>query len=258
MGKLWQITLASDERYRWFHDEARRLAATRAMVRAGGAEQVLFCIVDEHAHSVVHAERKRAGRIAANLSNALSRHVDAPLQPSRLTPVNGRRHLETLVGYITRQTVHHGIDVHPVSWPSSCLADLVGARHLDGFDPDGIFQLLPRWDREQVWRAVGIAPPAMPTDPELSELPVRALYKAAAATRGVAIGHGGHTGSDTRAMAARLAASVGHSRRAIQRGLGVGETTARRLLERPLPDHALAMVRRQLALRNADPTKRAW
>jgi hypothetical protein len=60
--------------------------------------------------------------------------------------VQGRSHLETLVGYLARQPVKHGLVAPAATYAGSCLQDLGRARVVEGFDPARIAEALPRFD----------------------------------------------------------------------------------------------------------------
>jgi hypothetical protein len=217
----WQITVAAARRDRLCPEDADRLAAMGTIARVAGPSLRLWAIADEHAHILVAADRATAGHLASAVARALRRLPGVPeLAAARFTAVNGRDHLTTLVGYVLRQSSHHGIRVHPARWNGSCLPDLVGARRLPGHRAEGLAADLPRVDIAALaLRGVGVEPLAPLDLPRIRDLGPARPFDASAA----AIGRGALTGSERIVIAAREAYA------ALCVGAGVPAAEARRI-----------------------------
>jgi hypothetical protein len=160
-----QITLSTIGRERMFATAEQRVVAARAIARVGGAALRLFSIVDDHQHLVVACEVASASRLAGTFVRSLALLPGtARLAPSHVARVNDRTHLITLVRYVIQQPVHHGLG-DAASWNGSCLADLVGARRLPGFDATALAADLPRLDIAETARiAAGLPRAIVPFD----------------------------------------------------------------------------------------------
>ncbi len=142
----WHLTLASRGRNTLFVDPAALVRGVRTLARVAGEHLLLFAIVDDHVHLVLHCGRVQAAHTASAVSRALQAAGGPPLSPVFIRAVDGRRHLETLVSYCVRQPAKHGLPGHPATYAGSCAADLLGLRVLPGFDPARIASALPRCD----------------------------------------------------------------------------------------------------------------
>ncbi len=250
--RCWHVTFSSPRRMPLFVDEASRRAAVRRIVRVCGARLVLFCIVDDHIHLVVIGPPEGVGGLAAALWRALRRTAACQLEPAHRRPVDGRRHLEWLVRYLTTQTDHHGIDAHPALWSGSCFADLVGMRVVEGFDPRRIRQLLPRLRDEELHRNVGLD---LGTFGPLDGVRLRAtgaVRIASAAASALAVGPAlvGNAAPtiEARRAAAQVAKAAGIRPSEIGWALSITARAARRLAEQPVAPEVLHATRLRLAL----------
>jgi hypothetical protein len=182
----WHITFAGADRPTLAATPAERLAVTRTLARVGGGCLLFFCVVDDHVHVVIRTTRAQAGRLASALAQAWSVHIARPLDPARIRPVEGRAHLESLVRYVLDQTTHHKLDLDtPVAlWEGSAFPDLVGARVLQGFRPDGLREVLPRFERSKIWSAVGLPLLDPASDEELAAVGPAAVARSALAAIG--------------------------------------------------------------------------
>ena len=149
------LTLATTTRLPGFPDEQRLRAAVRAQARVAGPRLRLFAVVDDHAHAVARASAAEAGRLGRALRLSLGALSPEPIAPARVTPVEDRNHLESLVRYCLVQPSKHGIAVHPATWTGSCFPDLVGARRLAGFEL-AITTALPRFRTRSAYAHVGL------------------------------------------------------------------------------------------------------
>jgi hypothetical protein len=229
-----------------------RLRAVRAIARVGGRRVLLFCVVDDHVHVVVHADRPDAGRLGRGLRMALRAiSPEADIEAAFVRPVSSRAHLEHLAhDYIVKNPVKHGVSSTPALWSGSCFADLVGARLLPGFDPSAIVAWLPRFRPSQLYAAVGVDPHLdLSVHRDLRTVSPATLAAAAAAS----IAATDLSGRDPLAVAARrtgarLALDAGHPHAAVREAFHLPS----RSLRRAAVDGALvAAVRRRLALEEA-------
>jgi len=249
------VTIASVDRAVLYAEPEMLLDATRALARVAGADLLLFCVVDDHAHAVVSLARGGAGPLARRLAYALGTVFTVELAPSRFRQVDGRSHLVTLVDYVLNQPRKHGLAHagHPALWLGSCFVDLVGARLLAGFDPRCLASTLPRLGRKHLYDAVGLPVVAPLDDEELRAEGPRRVGDAAAAALGLCVLEGS---SDAvvraRRAAGRLCHTLGFADAAIAFGLRCPRRTANRLARDAPPDAALdRAIRLQLALRRA-------
>jgi len=166
---LHHLTLATDGRRTLFPDETARRTALRALGGALAGRALLFCVVDDHVHVVLEGERAAVGRVAQAIAHRLGKLASAPLDPSRIRPVEDRAHLQSLVRYLLLQPTHHRLAGHPALWTGSCLPDLVGARAVQGLSLR-LGAHLPRFHARDACALLGL--------PDLDPLPgpaVRAL-----------------------------------------------------------------------------------
>jgi hypothetical protein len=203
-----------------------------------------------HVTIAAQGTREQMGRLPGSIAQALGKGlVDvAEVEPARIRPVDGRPHLESLVSYVLTQTWRHKIAVHPAAWRGSCLADLVGARKLQGFDPSAISGALPRWDiEERALSAVGLgnAPLDSVTDEQIRSLGAAALWSASAA----AIGRLALESNEPEVAAARVAyAHLAKDLPDARDAAGLSKAGWYRLRERPVDQVLLDTIRRRLAL----------
>lgn len=156
---MWHLTLATDGRTPLSSDPTRAIALARATIRT--LAPWLFSIVDDHAHALAAGDRAAVGKMASGWSRALAALGVPPLAAVRIRPIDDRRHLESLLGYLVRQADHHGIGWSPLG-PGSCLPDVVGARRI-GFDPTPLAQALPRVDVPRAALVAAGLPAALPS-----------------------------------------------------------------------------------------------
>jgi len=128
----WQIVLTSRGRKVLLPEEALYVGV-RGIAEVCGCETLRFCIVDDHIHIVVQADRARAGRLAQMLALRLRLKIEAVFQPAWFGAVDDRSHLVSLVRYVLTQPSHHKVDTPDAVWPGSCFQDLIGARWIPGF-----------------------------------------------------------------------------------------------------------------------------
>jgi len=179
--QLYHLTLSTRRREPIARDLESRRAVLRALARVAGRQAVLFCLVDDHLHLVVEGDRRVAGARASGLTRALGTMVTARTDGFHIRPVEGRSHLEWLVGYVLTQTTRHGLAEHPALYEGSCFQDLVGARLLKGFQGSMLWRWLPRWTPARLCRIVDVASTRPVTDRELTRVSLDQILTAARA-----------------------------------------------------------------------------
>ena len=161
---MWHVTVATAGRWAWFKETQGLNQAIRAVARVGGERLMLFAVGDDHAHFVLHGERRAVSQRAGDVVRALSAVPGCgALQPCHFKEVQGRAHLENLLTYLVAQPAHHG---HAAAdWPGTCLSDLVGARFLPGYSIAPLAAELPRRHlATAALRAAGLPFPLRPAD----------------------------------------------------------------------------------------------
>ena len=210
--KWSHIVLSTVGRMPLFSKEEDRRRALRKVAEVIGPDLVLFTFVDDHLHLVVSNLLASAGRYAQAVRLALAVLPGfAPLQPTWIGEIATRGHAETLLGYTLGQSAKHKLPGHPARWSGSSLADLAGARQLEGFDPKTITGLLPRFRIEDALRAVGARALVVPDAAAVRALGAAAIAEAGAAAYAAC----GLAGREPASVAARRAAA------AVQRDVGI-------------------------------------
>lgn len=216
-------------------------------------ETILFCVVDDHLHVVVVADRARTGRIAASLLQALRPIAAARLLPARATPVETRRHLEFLADrYILEQSKKHGLSEPLALDEGSCFLDLVGARVVDPAIPTRLVRALPRYLLRRAHRAVGLEEKPIPRlqDEVIRSLGAARVAAASECSLAAAPGSRGNGPVERLARCAtvKLATSVGIAIAEVAFALRITRSSAVRLAHRPVPRSVVAAIRKRLAL----------
>ncbi|MBT3223324.1 MAG: hypothetical protein HN348_29980 [Proteobacteria bacterium] len=242
--RLSQITFASHNRPTLFtsHEEFTWAAATIARTTHGRA--ILFCAADDHGHVVFAGDRFSVGRICSGMVRALNRELDHRVKVS-IWPVDGRKHLETLISYVLNQTKHHGIQSNPTLWPGSCFHDLIGARLLPGFDADLLRRILPRLRDETIYAKVNLPPLVPASDEQLSLVGLKQLRQSA--TRTLPQPHG-YRGRPSRTATVQLARQLGFQTAEIARALHMSPRTIRELTAAPREPTVEYAIRMQVSL----------
>ena len=208
----FHAVVAVEDRLSLCSSDRERTAAARAIARTGGAELLLFCVADDHAHTLIRGEPRRASQVAGNIAQALQRACRVRLQPTFVKPVESRSHLKSLVPYILDQTTHHGLTTaaHPATWPGSAFLDLVGARIGTTFGPEPLREALPRLTRDEVWAAVKLPHVDPADDTLLARAGFEALAEACCGALGlVDLRSRSYAGVRGRRALVRLAAHLG-------------------------------------------------
>jgi hypothetical protein len=163
----WHVTWVGRGRSPLAPDEARRRLLVRELVARGGPHLVLFCLVDDHVHVWLIGTLAELKKAIRKLGFGLRALAATPLRAPHVERVEQRSHAEALVPYLLTQTEHHGLGVHPAAWSGAPLADLLGARQLEGWRPR-LWDALPRHPLLAIHAAVGLPnqlrpPPPTPT-----------------------------------------------------------------------------------------------
>jgi hypothetical protein len=152
---LWHVTLATDDRFPLAASEDSLRQIVGRLDATIGRRTLLFNVCDDHLHAVLSGPRPAVGQQAAGLSRSLKHLLpNARMAPARIRPVADRSHLENLVHYLLNQQAHHRLN-GDLLWSGSCFLDLVGARLLPFFRSAALFEALPRWTRDDIWKTLG-------------------------------------------------------------------------------------------------------
>jgi hypothetical protein len=243
----FHVTIATRGRITLFPTPEALVGAARGLSRVLGDRLLLFNILDDHAHVVVHATPDEIGYVAASVNRALGGAGAPPRQRAHIEPVEGRTHLKRLVGYTARQVTRHGLTSHPSTWEGSSAPDLLGVRRLPGYDVRRIHEALPRTSIQgevmaacEVWK--GALSPA--SDEAIATLPPDALLALSLAACGASGGRDPVSVTARSAWARLCPGSPSEIGPAAQ----VPERTVRSLRERRVPEVVLTTIRRRVAL----------
>jgi REP element-mobilizing transposase RayT len=247
------LSLAVRGRRALARDETQRRSLMRSVVATGRERLLLPCLVDDHLHGL--ARTHQPGYLARDLRRVIrTQRPDLELKQAHLEPVGTRAYLRWLVTYLLTQPIKHGLPGHPALWTGSCFQDLVGARLLDGFDPSGLLDELPRFRLREAYEIVGLnaVELAPATDEELRRAGASRLVDLAAGVFAVGPEMRGAGRSkrvvEARVLAAHAGRVVGLPPGETARFLGVGTRTVHSLAKRPPPDRGMVALRKRLAL----------
>jgi hypothetical protein len=249
---LLHITIATVGRVPLTRGEVQLRAAVHGLLYACRGRLLLFSIVDDHLHCVVLGGGP--GYLARAIACQLRKiQPKLHLQRYHAVEVDGRAHLERLVGYLLRQPGKHDLSgTHSALWSGSCFLDLVGARHLPLYDLSLLRAELPRFRLRTYMPEVGLEPkPVTPCsrDDLRAAGPARIVRLAAAVyALDPALDGAARLHTAARALASHAAAAAGYLPSHIADLLGVTPAAARRLARRPFDTRALAALRRRLTL----------
>ncbi len=249
--KLFHLTLAVRGRLVFARNEAERRRIVREIVRLGGNRLLLFCLVDEHLHTVLGG--LRIGYLGRDLRRLLARlQPDVEVTRPHVQLVDSRAYLRRLVDYVLRQPAKHGLSDHPALWTGSCFQDLAGARLLPGFDPGLLARELPRFRLREVFATVGLASVALEPacDEELRRVGAARLIDLAAGVHAVGPELTGRSREvvAARALATRVATTAGLPASEVAYHLGLGAHAIRKLARRDVDPRASTALRRRLTL----------
>jgi len=237
---LAHVTVATAGRLALALDETALRAVVRAIVARH--DLLLFDVVDDHVHAALEAERPALAARGLRWTLEATTGPGVRWQAPHVQPIEGRRHLERLVGYLLEQPARHELPVHPALWTGSCFLDLVGARRLAGFDAARLRAHLPRLRERALREAVGLgSDPLAPAERAAwDRVGPRRLVELASATVAAGPDLRGRSAPvvAARALAARIAQGLGLGTSPVARALGVTPRAVRRLASRPA-DRAL-------------------
>jgi hypothetical protein len=247
------LTFPSVGRLPPFPDEASLRLAVRTLARVAGRYVLLFCIVDDHFHVVLGSGGPSCVKIGQSILFALRPIAAVQLRAPHVEPVESRRHLQNLVGYLLRQVERHGLDTHPGLWSGSCFQDLVGARLIPELELP-LRRFLPRLRSDAPLDIVGIPRPLVLLDETaMRDVGVARIVETAALVYAAGPVLEGKTTSNVRARrtAVHVAVRLGYETNEIARALGISNRSVRRLLSDPDLPHAPRAVRIRLSLERA-------
>jgi hypothetical protein len=247
----WHTNNAARTRLTLFPTAESNRQAVWAMVRCAGTELALFCIVDDHLHTVLLCDDATMVRRARALTRVTRNLTRVEVNPTYVRPVAGRKHLLTLFDYILNQVTKHGLDVHPALWEGSCFCDLVGARLLPGLHLR-IREALPRTTHRDALEAVGLGSrPLQPVDLDtIRALGAQRLLAAAAFAHCADPSLRGRRPPEVKARraACKLAKQAGIPLSELAWLMGVTPRAARRMAAAAIPQEHETVVRTRLAL----------
>lgn len=222
---------------------AERRELARVVYEQGEARGLLaFGAADDHLHAIAACDRTVAGDLARFLLISLRWRLQlaAEFDPCRIRPIHDQRHLENGVRYVFRQEERHGIASDRFHDASS-LVDLVGLRVLGPQTRARIKKLLPRLNTS----TLGLTAPTGNVTVN-QQLLAEATLSAAGLTR---FEH------NTASKVARVAAvhALAAPSPVVAGLLGVTDRTVRRLREMRPDQELLRAIKRQLAIRSAEP-----
>jgi hypothetical protein len=250
----WVLTICASGRHSLFRSEGDRRRAVHALARVSRDDLGFFGFADDHVHLLGACPRAEAGQLARRVSISLRRLTGSPLEPAHPDPVKDRRHLEYLVGYFHRQSVRHGLRVHPALWTGSSCPDLLGIRCVPELRLR-FGDLLPRFGRGRIAELVGLAEvdlrPASLTEIQRAGASILAGTAAAALAAGPDLGSRVRASTVARRAASSLGRAAGIPTDVLADALGLIPRTVRRLSHLDVARPALEAVRRRLTVGRA-------
>ena len=247
----WHLNISSNTRLTLFPEPGHMRMALGRMVAVLGKDMALFCIVDDHLHTIIVCDELILQRRMRGLTRSMRNLAAVEVNPTYCKPVAGRRHMENLFSYILTQTGKHQLPVHPALWQGGCFVDLVGARHLPGLTLRAR-EALPRASQATAFEAVGL--PTHRLDPmeaeQVRSLGAARLLAAAAAASGADPKLGGNYRPEViaRRSACHLAKTSGIPLTELSWQLGVTQRATARMALHPDGEHFAQYVRTHLAL----------
>ncbi len=247
---LVHVTFAFQGRAALFPDRRRLRAALHLLAGVAGPATLLFSVVDDHVHLVADAEAAPSARTVAA---ALARQASAPMDVPHVRPVEGRRHLHRLVGYLLKQPERHGL-VRAEDWEGTCLVDLAGARVIPGFALwERLDRALPRLRLAEVLEAGGVAPERVQPATLHEVRCLGAAGLAAACRRALAVAEPASratVASLSRRALLVVGSEAGLAPSDLCWGVGMSDSAARRARARGLPSEVRSACLRQVRLLN--------
>lgn len=157
MSLAWQIIHALEDRRVIATGPEQLRVIARTVLEEGGDALVCFRGSDNHVHTILLADRERAGVFGRNVANALHHRLRLPVafEPTRFRPVHDQQHLYKVFGYVLANAEHHGTS-HDLHFEASNLPDLLGMRELGARSRARVRLALPRIDRAFLLGLLGV------------------------------------------------------------------------------------------------------
>ncbi len=157
MSLGWHVVHALEDRRVIATAAAHLRVVARTVVEAGGDALLCFRGSDNHLHSVLLADRARAGAFARTVANMLWHRLrlPVPFEPARIRPIRDQAHLRNTFDYVLGNAEHHGAPHDPL-FESSNLPDLLGLRELGAVTRTCVRAALPRVGRPDLSRLLGV------------------------------------------------------------------------------------------------------
>ncbi len=226
-------------------DADHRTVARVVFDMSRGKKLLAFGLADTHLHTEYAEDWRVCGRLAQRIGTALSRklRLKVPFAPAHREIIWKQKHLYRTFYYDLRQQDHHGINTDPFH-DASNLPELLGLRVLGSSFNATVDRLLPRWDRDEVLKILGVQTLTAPADIAWELLP-------AAAAAGACLPDLGKEDEETvRARAAAVHAAEGVLQVSeLASVLGRTDRWIRELRKRPVDEPLVTAIRLQLILR---------
>ena len=250
---LWHCTARLvDDRVIAAEATSIRTAVDRILTKCLPRGLVVFAVVDNHMHLLLHGPREEVGETMRRLELSFHHHlpIPRPFERARFRRVADRDHLWRAVPYILKQIDRHGVRTDPL-WEGSALHDLLGLRVPGRALHRRLLRHLPRLREGTLlgWLDVGAELAAVWDEPVDGERLGLLADAAAAAFALPNLCAGGRAPAAIRAACQATGAKVNVA--AIARALGVGRRTVFRARRAEVPAASIRAVRRQVWLRVA-------
>ncbi len=157
MSLGWHVVHALEERRVLATAAAALRVVARTVLEAGGEALLCFRGSDNHLHSVLLADRVRAGAFARTVANTLWHRLrlPVPFEPARIRPIRDQAHLRNTFDYVLGNAEHHGAPHDPL-FEASNLPDLLGLRECGAVTRATVRAALPRIARPDLLKLLGV------------------------------------------------------------------------------------------------------
>lgn len=243
----FHVTVNSVGRRTIAPDGDQRRAMRQRVLLTYGDRIGLYAFVDDHGHLVVdvpvEAARRFAGRVVRTLSACTGLRFE-----SHVKPVDGRRHLSSLVSYLATQPEHHGLGIPPALWPDGCSGDLLGLRLTPGFRPELIRSWLPRWRPDHLAQQLALPRVSPASAADVHGAGLRMLVRACREALDAESRPRAATTRRARKVAVDLGTHAGFRQVDIARALDMSPSRVCELTQQPADEVAGEVARRRLAV----------
>jgi len=247
----WHLNVSSITRHPLFPGAEHTRQAVHMLVDTMGRDMAEFCIVDDHLHTVLVSDEVTLERRRRALTRCVRNLAAVEINPTHVTRISDRRHMQSVFAYVLRQPAKHGLPVHPALWEGGCFPDLVGARMLPGLQLR-IMEALPRATLADAFEAIDLPTARLEpvTLPEARALGARRIIAAATAACAARPGLQGHGRRETaaRRAACRLARLAEVPKSELAWLLGVTPRAVNRMAAHPAGEELVPVVLIRLAL----------